>query len=351
VRGDFINAWTWADLTSGLLGIGNDWFDQPDVSFSASFLFVSMSHATGKSLVQDRRMLVRMSLSDMLNPAAASVGLNYFELQRSGISVAKTRLIQNSNDAMRWAVMDDTSHLALYQWSDSSNVIPAPTQLPVTKIGSDFDSKDPSQVPWLPRSSSLGGVRGSTYISQNGARIYDLAVDSGRQNDSSRPHPYVRIETISQAPAAVPTVTKEFDVWNGAHGFALAELTHAQTGRANPDLAITISAGGGAIYPRYCVGFLGDFIVYWVADNNATEASYVTVKGVIQKDSAGKNMISPRYGDYSSVRVSRRAPKGNFLFSTLVYDVNTAKPGFESCASGTCTTTPHYVEWGRPEDY
>jgi hypothetical protein len=284
----------------------------------------------------------------MLNPAAASVGIGYYEPVRNGL--AKTRIIQNSNDALRWATMDDTSNLYLYEWSDSSGSIPAPSGIVVTTLGADFVSTDPKGVQWLVGSSSLGGVRGSTYVSPTGARIYDLAIDSGRQTAVGRPHPYVRIETVRQV-GATRTVT-EFDVWNPSHGFALAELTHGQTGRANPDLAITISAGGGVLYPRYCVGFLGDFIVYYVADNNATEAGYaLTSTGAIQTDSAGNNIVGARYGDYSSARLSRPAPRANFLFSTLVYDVNTPTPGREACASGNCTTTPHYVEWGRPEDF
>lgn len=355
IRADFINAWSWVDLTSGLLAIGNDWFDQPDVSFSGTFLFVSASHGlagTG-SVYTQCRMMVRLSLADMLNPAAATVGVGYYEPVRNGL--VKTRIIQNSTDALRWATMDDTSNLYLYEWSDSSGSIPAPARIAVTTLGTDFTSTDPSGVQWLVGSASLGGVRGSTYVAPSGTRVYDLAVDSGRQSAAGRPHPYVRIETINQVTsggATTRTVAREFDVWNGSHGFALAELTHGTTGRANPDLAITISAGGGVLYPRPCVGFLGDFIVYYVADNNATEASYaLTSTGAIMTDSAGNNIVGARYGDYSSARLARPAPRANYLFSTLVYDVNTASPGREACASGTCTTTPHYVEWGRPEDY
>jgi len=179
-----------------------------------------------------------------------------------------------------------------------------------------------------------------------------VATDSGRQSGSGRPHPYVRVETINKVGAGAPTLSSQFDVWNPNYGFALAEMTHGRTGRADPDLALAISAGGGTLYPRYCVGFLGDFVVYYVADSNATEATYQRYsKGNIQQDSGGNNLISPRYGDYSSARLSRPAPRANFLFSTLVYDVNTATPGREACASGTCTTFPHYVEWGRPEDF
>jgi hypothetical protein len=355
ITNDFINAWSWVDLTSGLLGIGSDWFDQPDVSFSDSFIFVSMSHgvvASGKpgGVYTNRRMMVRLSLADMLNPAATTVGLNYFEPQRNGL--VKTRLIQNSRDAMRWATMDDTSHLALYEWSDSSSVIPGPTSIGVTTIGTDFVSTDPSGVQWLLASSSLTGVRGSTYTTPTGTRVYSVATDSGRQSGSGRPHPYVRVETINKVGSGAPTLSSQFDVWNPNYGFALAEMTHGRTGRANPDLALAISAGGGTLYPRYCVGFLGDFVVYYVADCNATEANYQTdSNGNIQQDSNGNNIISPRYGDYSSARLSRPAPRANFLFSTLVYDVNTPTPGREACASGTCTTVPHYVEWGRPEDF
>jgi len=352
IRSDFINAWSWVDLTSGLLSIGNDWFDQPDVSFSSAFLYVSMSHGLAGSgqVYSARRMMARLSLADMVNSAAATVGISYYEPVRNGL--AKTRIIQNSFDALRWATMDDTSSLYLYEWNDSSGSIPAPIRIGVTTLGTDYASTDPSGIQWLGNGDSLGGVRGSTYISPTGPRVYDLAVDSGRQTASGRPHPYVRIETITAGEGRTRTLTREFDVWNPSHGFALAELTHGQTGRGNPDLGFTISAGGGVLYPRYCVGFLGDFIAYYVADNNATESTYaVDSAGAILTDSAGNNIVGARYGDYSSVRLSGPAPRGNFLFSTLVYDVTTPSPGREACASGNCTTTPHYVEWGRPEDF
>jgi len=351
IKSNFNNAWTWIDLTSGLLAIGNDWFDQPDVSFSDEFVFVSMSRGqAGQNMgYPDRRIMARLSLADMLNPQIPTVRVGSFEAKRNGLM--KTRFIQNSRDAMRWATMESSSSLVLYEWPDSSNEpLSPPTILTVSSIGTDFMSTDPDGVQWLQGSSSRGGVRGSTYettVSGLNVRIFDLAVDSGRQASSGRPHPYVRVTTITQTVLflTISDVVKEFDIWNASHGFALAELTHGSTSRATQDLAIVVAAGGGSLYPRYCVGFLGDFIVYWVADNNATEASYQRDSaGNIQTDSTGNNIIQPRYGDYSSVRLTADS------FSTLVYQVTTMTPGREACASGQCTTTVRYVEWGRPEE-
>ena len=45
LQADFLHAWRWIEVDSALLGVGNDWFDYPDVTVSENNVYMSVDRA------------------------------------------------------------------------------------------------------------------------------------------------------------------------------------------------------------------------------------------------------------------------------------------------------------------
>ena len=125
IKNDFIHAWTYADITSATVGLGNDWMDYPDLAFSDNFLYVGVDHGiqgTG-SVYTGRHVIVRMSLNDMVG-GGGTINLSYMDPTYS--QLWQNHLVQNSHDGLYWSALPDTSTLTVWAWPDSSNTANPP---------------------------------------------------------------------------------------------------------------------------------------------------------------------------------------------------------------------------------
>ena len=339
VAADFWNAWTYADLTgtsvagvSDGLGIQtNEWLDYPDMAWSNTFLYVGIDHGatTPGQVYTGRRIVARLSLADLANPAATVVHYDRAELSGSN-GLNKTHFVQGAPGRMVVGSLDNASTMRVFTWKDGDGSISAST-VGISQIqqGSSYTSAAPDGSDWL-AVSFPGNITGATYrnvltgLGTPSRQEYIFAFDAGANAGGGRPRSYVRLETLTPSGDNYQAFA-EYDIWNNDYAFAMAVL-----GSDGTEIGITLAVGGGTLgYPQESVGFKDDFVVYQVTNSNATQIS--------------------RFGDYFSTRL---IPGSDGLFAAETYDVilNPLPPGVSSgtCATVGCTANMRFVEFGRP---
>lgn len=338
IRANFWNAWTYADLTgtnvagvsSGLGIASNEWLDYPDLAWSNSFLYVGIDQGftTPGQVYTGRRIVARLALADMANPASTVVNYAFARLTGSN-GLNKTHFVQGAPGQMLVGSLDNSSTLRLFTWPDSVNSI-TPSTVPISQIqqGANYTSVAPDGSDWV-AVSFPGNITGASYRSViPGLGVpsrdeYLFAFDAGANSGGGRPRSYVRLETVTPSTGGYQAIA-EYDIWNPDYAFAMAGL-----GTDGIDIGVALGVGGGTLgYPQFSVGFMNDFVVYQVTSSNATQTS--------------------RFGDY----IAARLIPGAGLFAVELYDVslNAVPPGTPSptCATVGCTANMRYVEFGRP---
>jgi hypothetical protein len=344
IKNDFWNAWTYIDLTgtnvagvSSGLGINsNEWLDYPDMAWSDTFLYVGIDHGntTPGRVYTGRRIVARLSLADIANPAANVVNYSFAELTGSN-GLNKTHFVQGAPGRMVVGSLDNSSTLRVFTWRDGESSIPSPSTIGISQIqqGANYTSTAPDGSDWL-AVSFPGNITGATYrsvipgLGVPSREEYLFAFDAGANAGGGRPRAYVRLETLTPSGDGYQ-VSSEYDIWNSDYAFAMAALG-SDKDLVRPDIAIALAVGGGTVgYPQVSVGFKDDFVVYQVTSSNATQTT--------------------RFGDYFSGRL---VPGSGSLFATEAYDVilNPLPPGVPSgtCATVGCTANMRFVEFGRP---
>ncbi len=340
ITADFWNAWTYADLTgtnvagvSGGLGIAtNEWLDYPDLAWSDTFLYVGIDHGftTPGQVYTGQRIVARLSLADMANPASTAV--NYaFALLTGSNGLNKTHFVQGAPGRMVVGSLDNSSTMRVFTWRDTENSITSST-VAISQIqqGANYTSLAPDGSDWV-AVSFPGNISGATYrtvipgLGVPSREEYLFAFDAGVNAGGGRPQAYVRLETLTPSGTDYQAFS-EYDIWNADYAFAMAAL-----GTDGTEIGVVLGVGGGTVgFPQVSVGFMNDFVVYQVTASDATQVS--------------------RFGDYFCARLI----PGAGLFATEVYDVilNPLPPGTPSgtCATVGCTANMRYVEFGRPAE-
>lgn len=325
IAADFYGAWRYGDLTgasiagvsSGLGVATNEWLDYPDLAHSQKFLYVGTDRgfpdAPG-SVYTGRRIVARLDLAEMADPASTVVHYGFTELSGSN-GLNKTHFVQGVPDRMVVAGLDDTSTLRVFTWEDGESSAYVRTT-GISSITNEYTETAPDGTDWY-AVSFPGNISGATFRDGKYIFAFDGGVDAPR-----RPRAYVRLETVTPKEIlGIPFVfaTAEYDIWNPDYAFAMAAL-----GTQGEEIGIGLAVGGGTIgYPQFAVGYKDDFVVYTVTSSSATQIS--------------------RFGDYLSVRPI----PGSQSFAAEVYDVLQNVPG-ETCAMAGCRAVARYVEFGRP---
>jgi len=332
VAADFLHAWSYTDLTSASVGLGNDWLDYPDLAFSDNFLYIAADHGlqgTGQ-VYSFARILARLSLSDMANNAGV-IHYDFMEPKRLGL--AKTHLAQSSPDAMVWAGQFDSSTLTVYVWADVA-AEPRAEDVAITSYNpGDLSIFGPDGVDWNTSTSHgiLGAVRTHFRDPACTGRDCDIrfvyfAFEAGRDPDHGRPFPYIRVEKID---IMRMTLVGELDLFNVGFGCASPALVSRLEPNSDREVAATFACSPDGGFAQNAVGFLGDVEFKRTTDSSATQPG--------------------RFGDYFHVRNSVSPPSANgrgLGFSTLSYSVVAKTPGV-SCTTGGCTAELRYVLFGR----
>lgn len=354
IKNNFLYAWTWVDLTSAGVGIGNDWMDFPDMAFSDNFLYVGVDHAiqnTG-SVYLGRHIFARLSLHDIADPSIPSVGYQYMDPTYGGLY--QNHIVQSSRDGFYWSAMPNTSTLTVWSWPDALNFA-VPHDIPITSYSnSDYSAKTPEGIDWNAAPKlALGATRVAPFFfcpdgCSGPTRFLYFAFSAGRSG-TARPFPYVRVEKVDLDKFAL---VSELDIWNPGFAFSTPALA-SRPGNYRDEVAISLAVGGGGSFANNAVGFLGDFVVYVTTDSDTTHAAYNRDKfGTIIKDSLGNPTYAVRFGDYYSLRnsVGPQTDNGRGVgYSTLGYASKTAAAG-RKCVDVGCSIDLHYVQFGRRGD-
>jgi hypothetical protein len=338
IAADFWNAWTYGDLTgtnvtgvSSGLGINNnEWLDYPDLAWSDDFLYVGVDHGstTPGQVWVGRRIVARLSLADMANPASTVVNYSFTELTGSN-GLNKTHFVQGAPRQMVVGSLDNSSTMRIFTWRDGDANVSSPATVGISQIqqGAAYTSLAPDSADWVavgfPGNISGAAFRRTSIGLGAGLRDEYLFAFTAGKDSAGRPQPYVRLETLTPDGGGFKAF-EEYDIWNSDFAFAMAGI-----GSMFTEVGITLGLGGGTIgFPQHAVGFKDDFVVYPVTASDATQVI--------------------RFGDY----FSNRWIPGTGRFATEVYDVllNPLPAGVTSgsCSTVGCAATMRYVEYGRP---
>jgi hypothetical protein len=356
------NSWSYLDLSQpGFNSAGG--LDYPDLALTGTYLYVSVdgSDSSGKT---SGLIVSRLSLADIVGPGS-SVGYSYVgpnettDMNRAGGS----HLSQSSTDGIYWAGTVDTSHLEVFHWADSGGSVDR-HQTAVNQWcnqAADYTNLAPDNQQWpdtghlggagnivgVTRSSGLGSGHGTVWFAWGAGA--DNATDCAAQ--TGRPLPFVKIVKIDDNTL---DSTGEYHIWNSAYAFSYPALNTDPSG----NVGVSVAFAGAGNYPSSTVGYLGDYVVYYVESSTVSLKFYTIASsgfftftnpgdGSLVTDSSGNPIVSTRYGDYFSVRNS--GSKGT-QFSSLGYAVSLV----DSTKSTSCLTAPgciyhpHYQQWGRP---
>lgn len=320
IKDDFFDAWTYGDLTatavsgvsSGLGVASNEWLDYPDLAYSGDYLYVGTDRGFPDSpglVYTGRRIVARLDLADMADPAATVVNYDFTEYSGSN-GLNKTHFVQGAPDRMVVAGLDNTSTLRVFTWPDDAGTAFVRT-LGISSITTTYTSTAPDGTDWY-ANSFPGNISGATYRDGEYVFAFNGGVDS-----PDRPRAFVRLETVTADEfAGIPllSVSEEYDIWNSDYAFAMAAL-----GTQADEIGLVLAVGGGTIgYPQFAVGYKDDFFVQTVTTSDAVQPT--------------------RFGDYLSVRPI----PGSLRFAAAVYDT------LQTPAGGTRAAV-RYVEFGRPE--
>jgi hypothetical protein len=353
-----INSWTYVDLQSSTFNLGNQALDFPDLAFTDGFLYASVDRATTTANVLGL-IVTRISFQDITGPGP-NVGIGYFSPNESTDQNTATgaRLSQSSRDAMYWGGHIDSSHIKVFHWADSSNGVDRHDTQVNTWCQNDYSTLAPDNQQWLDNSrTSASSIIGATRkpfsgLVQPGQPIPDgevwLAWGSGRDAPSAspacvqgRPQPYVKIVRVNDR--TLDSVG-EYHIWNTPYAFAYPALATDPSG----NIGVSVTFGGPANFASTTVGYLGDFVVYFVESSDVTLTfTQTNSAGNVITNSSGVPVLFTRYGDYFTVRNSG---PGNTDFSSQGYAVKLV----DSTRSNNCTNAPgcnfrpHYEQWGRP---
>jgi hypothetical protein len=344
IAANFNTAWTWCDVSSTFLGLGNDWLDFPDLSTANGHLYLSVDDTAKSGLV-----VARISYADMQKPPGNSVTWEFTDPTKS--TAAKgAHLTQNASNTMYWAGHNSTTSLRIFSWAEDSGQYNWRDVGNSTYSKSDYTSKAQDNQYWLdPRlaDSIIGAVvvpfaglvsPGSTPPSPKLVFAWNAA------RDTTFAQPYIRLSYIDSENF---TLASELEVWNAGFAFAYPALAEDPT---TGEVAISLMWGGGSNYANHAVGFLGDFVVYITTSSNVTftvNPANVQPKGACDAAGSTDPTRCTRSGDYLSLR---HVGTSTGLFGTLGYEVNLV----DSTKSTDCAVAPgcvqnvRWVEFGRP---
>jgi len=339
------NGWTYFDLSIATFN-GQVALDYPDISVTNSYLYASVD-GTDKNGNNLGLIVARMPLSDITG-SSGSVGIGYFSPNEDTDQKYAwgSRLTQQTTDGMYWAGHTDTSHLEVFHWPDSSGSVTTNVTSINTFCNSNYASLAPDNNQWIDATRAAGSgkvIAATRQLGKNGGhgKIWfgwgAAADDSSCKN--SRTQPYV---DITQVDDSTLNSVGEYDIWNTPYAFAYPSLGTAPNG----DIGVAVSFGGKNNYASATIGYLGDYVVYYVDASTATlNFPLFNSNGTPKLNSSGQQLTGTRYGDMFAVRQSGTR---NVDFSSELYAyqyVNTATPSCSSAAG--CQYRLDYVQFSR----
>jgi hypothetical protein len=287
-------SWTYWDMTTALFRGGKTAFlDYPDVSFTDSYLHISVVRPDIGGF-----FVIRVPLADV--QFGGTVHIEYTN-PSDGKVAAGARLAHDSPDAAYWFGHVMTWKVRAFEWLDGSPSYSWRTLKVKPWPDADYTSLVPFGTNWIQADSSA--IRGATFrgevkLGGGVARSLLVAWNGARGGGFPQPHvrllPVVKVEVGGFVQWAAGS---ESQIWNPAFAFHHAHLAT----NSNGEVGVSVGVGGGKSGDATPVaGFVGDPSLFAI--------------GV-------SNWSLPAYGDYTAIRPHSPNTK---LFSVSDYFIKRA---------------------------
>lgn len=311
---DIINssgtAWTYWDLTSAGLNLGNKAMDYPDLAVGDNSLYVSADSVGSGGLV-----VVRIRLSEIA--AATTIHFDFTDPTTPGGAYG-SHLSQNTGDTGFWAGHVNTSTMRVLSMKEGENRYSWHNVDHDSYPSTDFTSLCPDGNDWLQFVGTQFGAAAVIGATRVGNEVW-FAWTAARGGGFAHPH----IQVL-QIDTGTWKKTKQWQIWNPDFAFGYPSLAI----NTDSEVGISLAWGGGSkFFASFAVGILGDFVVWFSEASTATDAT---------NSGAGSN---GRWGDYVTCRQAH--PNTN-LFSGTGYAVLQNTP-----PAASTQYNPRYILFGR----
>lgn len=286
--------WRQWDFTSDTFGLGANWMDFPDISYSNNFLHINTNVFAGSPYTG--KLFFELPLADM----QAGRGFSFlFALITDKISVGSP--IQNiSGDTNYWAAHVDNSTMRIFQstggdpnysWRDRKV-----NNWPKTS-DNNVVSAAPDNGDWI---SEDHRIIGATRLNNQLWFAWTAASGDGGGGGFKFPQAHIQIAKFDLNQDF--KLIEQTQVWNADHAFCYPALTT----NSDNEVGISLAWGGGKFYGSHAVGILGDFVVWFGLASDVTVLRQdVDSSGNPKVDGAGNPIMAPtRFGDYVHVRLA-----------------------------------------------
>ena len=301
---DFTAAWTVFDFTSSDFGFPGVATDRQDLSYTEEYLYLT-TNMVGKG-----RVIIRIPLRELAKGGPVTW---QYTPPLDGVFQFSDLSQQNGVNTYMAGIVNGST-LKVFSCTDSSTSY----QVRDLAVGTfpragDLVSKDPNGVDWLTR-----GVANVSSILSHGDDLW-IAWDAAASTKGDKPfYPKAHIR-LARVRVSTWKVVSEAQVWNPDYAFAYGTL--AVNDKA--DIGYGVGVGGPSDFPMSCFGILGDYIVYYQDNSDATAMDSPT---------------EARWGDYITVRPSTTS-RGKFAGFGYFTKKKTG---------GSVLQTPYYLIFGRP---
>jgi hypothetical protein len=305
LRTSFTSPWTVYTFTASDFGFPNASTDRQDLSYTEKYLYLTTN------IVGQGRTIIRIPL-DELN--TGTVTWQYTKPLESIFQFSDLSQQNGVNTYM--AAIQSGSNLRVFSCTDANNNWQV-RDLPVGSFprAGDLVSKDPNGVDWLTK-----GVANVSAVLSIGDDLW-IAWDAAASNPGDKPfYPKAHVR-IARAQVSSWKVVSETQVWNPDYAFAYGTLAMDRRG----NLGYGVAVGGSHDFPMSCFGILGDYVVYYQDNSDATAVE------------SGPDGV-PRWGDYITVRPTVKASDRFAAFGYFT----------KKQSGGGVFQTPYYLVYGRP---
>ena len=305
LKTSFTKSWKVYDFTSSDFGFPGIATDRQDLSFTEKYLYLT-TNIVGKG-----RIVIRIPLDELSK--GGTISWQYTK-PLDGLFQFSDLSQQNGVNTYMAGIVDGST-LRVFSCTDGNNSYQT-KDLPLGSFPRASDgnlvSKDPNGVDWLTK-----GVANVSAVLSNGDDLW-IAWDASASKAGDKPfYPNAHIR-LARVRVSTWKVLSEAQVWNPDYAFAYGALAINGAG----DVGYGVGVGGTNDFPMSCFGILGDFVVYYPDNSEATAGA----------------PNDARWGDYITVRPSQTTPG---KFSAFGYFT-------KKKSGGGVFQTPYYLLFGRP---
>jgi hypothetical protein len=271
---DFDSGWCYYDFLPEQFGWTGQWFDFPDLSVGASYLYLTTNVFTIASPERfTRSALLRLPL----DPISQCGGFNFsFVADTDHFTF---RPAQGITSTAYWAAHNNTSSMRVYSWDEGSD---------------QYFYNDVAVTQWNDLARRCPGPDGRDWCGRSDSRILGAALSNtglgfmwSASQGGAFPFPYVDVARVD--PNSLTLIDQPI-IFN--RDFAFSYPAASPNGRG--DLGLSLFAGGGPLFPTHVLGFVDD-----ISPDGLLLATVASTQG---PNSSGD------WGDYVTVR--SHAPDG-----------------------------------------